>query len=117
MSVGEFLWVQGWGICLVRNVHFLIHMYTCIGYKLPTFGEYMLIGGFLRVGEYVWSIDKFQGDNFPPDKFQIGQLPPGQVTWPGSCPGGSCLLAVLVSEVQNVWMHIQTSIGREEEFK
>ena len=23
------------------------NMYTCIGYKLPTFGEYMLVGGFL----------------------------------------------------------------------
>ena len=23
------------------------YMYTCIGYKLPTFGEYMLVGGFL----------------------------------------------------------------------
>ena len=54
-----------------------------------------------RVGEYVWSInkfqgdnfppdnfpgrqaskkDKFQGDNFPPDKFQIGQLPPDKFT-------------------------------------
>ena len=23
------------------------YMYTCIRYKLPTFGEYMLVGGFL----------------------------------------------------------------------
>ena len=23
------------------------NMYTCIGYKLPTFGEYMSAGGFL----------------------------------------------------------------------
>ena len=33
---------------------------TCIGYELPTFGEYMLVEGFCapfrhRVGEYVWS--------------------------------------------------------------
>ena len=25
----------------------LDHMSTCIGYKLPTFGEYMSVGGFL----------------------------------------------------------------------
>ena len=73
---------------------------SCIGYKLPTFGEYMLIGGFLcALRAQGWGIClvnrqvpawNFQGDNFSPDKFQIGQFPPGQVPWPGSCLGGSC---------------------------
>ena len=93
------------------------YMYTCIGYKLPTFGDYMLVGGFLcALRPQGWGICLVNR------QVPGGQFPPGQVTWPGSCPGGSCqggscLLAVLVSEVQNVWMHIQTSIGREEEFK
>ena len=89
------------------------YMYTCIGYKLPTFGEYMLVGGFLcALRAQGWGIclvrnvhflicipDKFPPDkfpfgqvplwtsssldNFPPDKFPFGQVPPGQVPLEG----------------------------------
>ena len=64
------------------------YMYTCIGYKLPTFGEYMLVGGFLcALRAQGWVICLVRNvhfllcipDNFPPDKFPYGQLPPGQV--------------------------------------
>ena len=115
-------------------------MYTCIGYKLPTFGECMLVGGFLcALRAQGWGIclvrnvhflicipDKFPPDkfpfgqvplwtsssldNFPPDKFPFGQVPPGQVPLEGKHlkrtssprtsstsdkfpPGGTCLLA------------------------
>ena len=73
------------------------YMYTCIGYKLPIFGEYMSVGGFLCVGEYVCSLrtsSRFQGDNFPLDKFLGGQVPqkrqvPGGQLPPGHVPGGT----------------------------
>ena len=64
------------------------YMYTCIGYKLPTFGEYMLVGGFLcALRAQGWVICLVRNvhfllcipDNFPPDKFPYGQLSPGQV--------------------------------------
>ena len=64
------------------------YMYTCIGYKLPTFGEYMLVGGFLcALRAQGWGICLVRNvhflicilGNFPPDKFQIGQFPLGQV--------------------------------------
>ena len=66
--------------------------------KLPTFRECMSVGGFLcALQAQGWEIclvnRQVPGGQFPPDKFLIGQLPPGQVPWPGSCPGGSCLLA------------------------
>ena len=63
------------------------YMYTCIGYKLPTFGEYMLVGGFLcALRAQGWGICLVRNvhflicipDNFPPDKFHFGQVPPGQ---------------------------------------
>ena len=64
------------------------YMYTCIGYKLPTFGEYMLVWGFLcALRAQGWVICLVRNvhfllcipDNFPPDNFPYGQLPPGQV--------------------------------------
>ena len=72
-------------------------LYTCIGYKLPTFGEYMLVGGFLcALRAQGWVICLVRNvhfllcipDNFPPDKFPFGQLPPGQVPLPGKLPPG-----------------------------
>ena len=59
------------------------YMYTCIGYKLPTFGEYML------VGEYVWP------GTCPYGNLSVGNLSGGGVVHPGSCLfatflGGSC---------------------------
>ena len=68
------------------------YMYTCIGYKLPTFGEYMLVGGFLcALRAQGWVICLVRNvhfllcipDNFTADKFPFGQLPPGQVPLPG----------------------------------
>ena len=112
------------------------YMYTCIGYKLPTFGEYMLVGGFLcALRAQGWGIclvrnvhflicilvldincqqvppgqvplwtssprtsspgrQASKKDNFPPDKFHFGQVPPGQVPLRTSSPRGvTCLLA------------------------
>ena len=70
MSVRVFLWTlwaQGWGICLVRNVHFLI----CI-LVLDTNCQQAPPGQVP-----LWTSSSL--DNFPPDKFPFGQLPPGQV--------------------------------------
>ena len=73
------------------------YMYTCIGYKLPTFGEYMLVGGFLcALRAQGWVICLVRNvhfllcipDNFTADKFPFGQLPPGQVPLPGKLPPG-----------------------------
>ena len=50
------------------------YMYTCIGYKLPTFGEYMLIGGFLcALRAQGWGICLVNR------QVPGGQFPPGQV--------------------------------------
>ena len=55
------------------------YMYTCIGYKLPTFGECMLVGGFLcALRAQGWGI------------CLPGELVRGEVVRRGTCPGGSC---------------------------
>ena len=99
-SFGGFLCAlraQGWGIFLVRNVHFfLICIHTCIRYKLPTFGEYMLVGGFVCAGlgnmsgqectfSYMYTCIGYKlptsspRTSAPVDKCPCGQVPPGQV--------------------------------------
>ena len=51
------------------------YMYTCIGYKLPTFGECMLVGGFLcALWAQGWGICLVRNVHCPG----------------GSCPGGTC---------------------------
>merc|ERR1712001_562959 len=51
------------------------YMYSCIGYKLPTFGEYMLVGGFLcALRAQGWVICLVRNVHF----------------LISSCPGGTC---------------------------
>ena len=66
ITVLNWYWIYSaniWGMCVIWRVSVrpsgaglgnisgqectFSYMYTCIGYKLPTFGEYMLVGGFL----------------------------------------------------------------------
>ena len=59
-------------------------MYTCIGYKLPTFGEYMLVGGFLcALRAQGWGICLVRNVHFLICILVLDincqQVPPGQV--------------------------------------
>ena len=60
------------------------YMYTCIGYKLPTFGEYMLVGGFLcALRAQGWGICLVRNVHFLICILVLDincqQVPPGQV--------------------------------------
>ena len=69
------------------------YMYTCIGYKLPTFGEYMLIGGFLcALRAQGWGIclvnRQVPGGQFPPGQVPDRTTSPRTSNMAGKLSGG-----------------------------
>merc|ERR1719222_1329411 len=112
MSVGGFLCAlraQGWGMCLVRNVHFLMCILV-LDINCQHLGDVCQLEGFCapfgrRVGEYVlsgtcpggscpWgnlSGGKLSGGNLSLlDACLPGELVRGEVVQRGTCPGGNC---------------------------
>ena len=65
-------------VCIIRKCT----LHTNIGYKLPTFGEYMSAVGFLcALRAQGWGKTSSWVDNFPADNFLGGTTSPRTKSW------------------------------------